>query len=80
VRERAPLELPHVMVLIDDPQHLVIDPLFARTAGAAVRCSADADSGRVRGWRLDHPLLIQWVVEQLSAIGGPGGVQPPVMA
>ena len=29
VREGASLELPHVMVLIDDPQHLVIDPLFA---------------------------------------------------
>ncbi|MCC9000398.1 MAG: DUF1015 domain-containing protein, partial [Candidatus Contendobacter sp.] len=28
VREGAALELPHVMVLIDDPEHLVIDPLF----------------------------------------------------
>jgi hypothetical protein len=50
VRERAPLELPHVMVLIDDPEHLVLDPLFARTAGASVRCSADA--GQRPGSRL----------------------------
>jgi hypothetical protein len=29
VREGAPLESPHVMVLIDDPEHTVIEPLFA---------------------------------------------------
>ena len=28
VRQDAPLETPHVLVLIDDPQHTVIEPLF----------------------------------------------------
>jgi len=29
VREGASLELPHIMLLIDDPDHKVIEPLFA---------------------------------------------------
>jgi len=71
VREQAPLELPHVMVLIDDPQHIVIDPLFAEPAELLYDVPLMLDSGRVRGWRLDHPLLIQWVVEQLSRLADP---------
>lgn len=30
IREGAPLELPHILVLIDDPQRTVIEPLVAR--------------------------------------------------
>lgn len=71
VREQAPLELPHVMVLIDDPQHMVIDPLFAEPLELLYDVPLMLDSGRVRGWRLDHPLLIQWVVEQLSRLADP---------
>jgi len=32
VRRGAPLELPHILVLIDDPQHTVIEPLAAACA------------------------------------------------
>lgn len=71
VREQAPLELPHVMVLIDDPQRMVIDPLFAEPLEKLYDVPLMLDSGRVRGWRLDHPLLIQWVVEQLSRLADP---------
>ena len=71
VREQASLELPHVMVLIDDPQHMVIDPLFAEPLELLYDIPLMLDSGRVRGWRLDHPLLIQWVVEQLSRLADP---------
>lgn len=71
VREDAPLELPHVMVLIDDPNHLVIDPLFAEPLEALYDFPLMLDSGRVRGWRVDHPLLIQWVVEQLTHLAVP---------
>jgi hypothetical protein len=28
IRKDAPLESPHIMVLIDDPQKTVIEPLF----------------------------------------------------
>lgn len=71
VREQAPLELPHVMVLIDDSQHMVIDPLFAEPLESLYDAPLMLDSGRVCGRRLDHPLLIQWVVEQLSRLADP---------
>lgn len=71
VREQAPLELPHVMVLIDDPQHMIIEPLFAEPLEKLYDIPLMLDSGRVRGWRLDHPLLIQWIVEQLSRLTDP---------
>lgn len=78
VREGAALELPHVMVLIDDPEHVVIDPLFAEPLPPLYDAPLMLDGGRVRGWRLDHPLLIQWVVEQLARLADPGGVQRSV--
>lgn len=71
VREQAPLELPHVMVLIDDPKRSVIEPLFAEPLEPLYDVPLMLDAGRVRGWRLDHPLLIQWVVEQLSRLADP---------
>jgi hypothetical protein len=33
VRQDAPIELPHVMLLIDDPDRTVIEPLGAASAG-----------------------------------------------
>jgi Protein of unknown function (DUF1015) len=71
VREDAPLELPHVMVLIDDPEHSVLEPLFAEPLELLYDTPLMLDSGRVRGWRVRHPLLIQWVVEQLTRLADP---------
>lgn len=65
VREQAPLELPHVMVLIDDAQHMVIDPLFTEKLRLLYDVPLMLNSGRVRGWHVDSPELIQWLVEQL---------------
>ena len=54
VREHAPLELPHVMLLIDDPNGTVIEPL----AGEIGRMETLYDTelmlggGHVKGWRL----------------------------
>jgi hypothetical protein len=56
VRRDAPLELPHILVLIDDPQRTVIEPLF----NAGLPCLYDVPlmhgGGRVRGWQVagDH--------------------------
>ncbi len=32
IRQGAPLELPHILVCIDDPDHTVIEPLFAQAS------------------------------------------------
>lgn len=71
VRENAPLELPHVMVLIDDPDHLVIEPLFAEPQELLYDFPLMLDSGRIRGWRMANPLMVQWVVEQLTRLADP---------
>ena len=55
VREGAPIELPHVMMLIDDPGDTVIGPLAARRE--ALRPLYDFElmqgGGRVRGWAVE---------------------------
>lgn len=49
VREHAPIELPHIMVLIDDPERTVIEPLFAEDLPLAYDSDLMMDSGHVRG-------------------------------
>jgi hypothetical protein len=55
IREGAPLELPHVMLLIDDPDRTVIEPLAARRQ--ALRTVYDVElmqgGGHVTGRALD---------------------------
>ena len=54
VRQDAPIELPHVMLLIDDPEGTVIEPLTA--ASGAMEALYDFDlqqgGGHLKGWKL----------------------------
>ncbi len=54
IRENAPLELPHIMVLIDDPEKCVVEPLRSRTH--AMRRLYDFDlmenGGHITGWQV----------------------------
>ena len=56
IRRDAPLELPHVMLLIDDPDHTVIEPLFEEnTLSAAQRvydCPLMLGGGHATGYAL----------------------------
>lgn len=55
IRAGAPLELPHVMMLIDDPARSVIEPLYARRE--ALRPLYDFElmlgGGHLRGWAVE---------------------------
>ena len=55
IRAGAPLELPHVMMLIDDPECTVIEPLLARRE--ALRPLYDFElmlgGGHLRGWAVE---------------------------
>lgn len=53
VRRGASLELPHVMLLIDDREKQVIEPLAARTGGMQKLYDFPLmmDSGSIRGWK-----------------------------
>ena len=54
VRRNAPIELPHVMLLIDDPDRTVIEPLTGNTADMEPLYDFDlmAGGGHICGWRL----------------------------
>ena len=54
VREHAPIELPHVMLLIDDPEATVIEPLAAAADGMEKLYDFDLQQGggHLKGWKL----------------------------
>ena len=59
VRRNAPIELPHVMLLIDDPDKTVIEPLTAGAAGMEKLYDFDLmeGGGHIRGYRLSDAQL-----------------------
>ena len=64
VRKNAPIELPHVMLLTDDPERTVIEPLAREKTGMEQVYDFDLmeRGGHLAGWKLGR--------EQLSAVAG----------
>lgn len=56
VRENAPVELPHVMLLIDDPDKSVIEPLTGDTASMENLYDFELmqGGGHLKGWKLSE--------------------------
>lgn len=54
VRKNAPIELPHVMLLTDDPEKTVIEPLSQQTGEmeAVYEFMLMEQGGQIRGWQL----------------------------
>jgi hypothetical protein len=68
VRREASLETPHIMVLIDDPQRTVIEPLFLRDLEQAYDFDLMLGGGRLRGWRVDDGGLIDEVAGHIARL------------
>jgi len=68
VRENAAIELPHIMVLIDDPEQTVIEPLFEAALEKVYDFDLMQGSGALRGWRVDQPALLDEVANALAAL------------
>ncbi|MGI5987798.1 MAG: DUF1015 domain-containing protein [Dysosmobacter sp.] len=77
VRRGAPLELPHVMLLIDDPEHTVIEPL---AAGEGMEPLYDFDllqgGGHLHGSRLTEAQMEQ-TAQALARLAG--GEEHPML-
>jgi hypothetical protein len=71
VREQASIELPHIMVLIDDPQQTVIEPLFARPREKVYDFPLMLGGGHIRGYRVDDADSIQQVATALERLADP---------
>lgn len=69
VRRRAGIELPHVMLLIDDPKRTVIEPLAAAANGMEKLYDFDLmeNGGHIRGYRLSNEQM-DAVAEALTAL------------
>ncbi len=72
IRRGAPLELPHVMLLIDDPAKTVIEPTAAVADRLAVAYDFDLmlGGGHVSGYWLDEE-AVDTVNNALAALGTP---------
>jgi len=71
VREQASIELPHIMVLIDDPERTVIEPLFARQREKAYDFPLMLGGGHIRGYRVDDAESINQVTAALARLAAP---------
>ena len=72
VRKDAPIELPHVMLLIDDPAGTCIEPIAAGTAGMEKLYDFELmmGGGHIRGWKLTQA-QIGALAEALEALADP---------
>ena len=72
VRKNAPIELPHAMLLTDDPDRTVIEPLAARTGAMELLYDFDLmeQGGHIKGWLLTEEQLSQ-VAGALTALADP---------
>ncbi|MEQ2457208.1 DUF1015 domain-containing protein [Flavonifractor hominis] len=72
VRKNAPLELPHAMLLTDDPERTVIEPLEGRKDRMELLYDFDLmeRGGHITGWKLDEEGMAH-VAAALSALADP---------
>lgn len=73
IRRGAPLELPHIMVLLDDPRRTVIEPLYEKRGFFPKVYDFDlmAHSGHVRGWFVKEGDYLAPVAEALARLADP---------
>ncbi len=88
IRKDAPLEMPHILVLIDDPEKTVIEPLTKEAN--AENCRYDFElmqgGGHVQGWFITNEAAVERVISALDALVDPakfaaqyGEDQPPLL-
>lgn len=73
IREGASLELPHILVLIDDPEHTVIEPVLAQKERLPKLYDFDLmlGSGHLRGFSVNDLALEQQVIHALEKLADP---------
>jgi hypothetical protein len=68
VRQDAEIELPHIMVLIDDPDETVIEPLFNEQLEILYDFELMEQSGHIKGYAIDRPELLQQIADSLAKL------------
>jgi len=76
IRKDAPVELPHVLVLIDDPEKKVIEPLirhFENPACMAYETDLMLHGGSIKGYQITDSEKIQEIALALETLIKPDG-------
>ena len=68
IRENAPLELPHVLVLLDDPEFTVIEPAYSAASDLLYDFELMEKGGHLRGWSLCEPAELEKLSLALNAL------------
>ena len=68
VRRGAALETPHILVLLNDPDDTVIEPLFEAPGTAAYDFELMQGGGRVRGWPIQDEIRIEATATRIAAL------------
>ncbi|MEN6475894.1 MAG: DUF1015 domain-containing protein [Syntrophaceae bacterium] len=75
IREQAALESPHIMVLIDDPERTVIEPLFQKALPKLYDFDLMMDSGHLTGYLVDDEKQLNAVAASLERLADPAYFQ-----
>ena len=68
IRANAPLELPHIMILIDDPAKTVIEPLFEQNLPQLYDFDLMMESGHITGYQVSDDAALDGVASALQAL------------
>ncbi|MBC7348419.1 MAG: DUF1015 domain-containing protein [Candidatus Aminicenantes bacterium] len=73
IREGAVLEVPHIMILIDDPAHLTIGPATDHSQELLKLYDFELmfEAGRLRGFLVNQPRVEKMILEGLSQLANP---------
>jgi hypothetical protein len=73
IRRGAPLEVPHIMVLMDDPLRNIIEPLYAKRRYLPKVYDFDLmqNSGHLRAWKIADDANLEAILESLTVLADP---------
>ncbi|MCI6719436.1 MAG: DUF1015 domain-containing protein [Clostridiales bacterium] len=73
VRRGAPVELPHIMLLIDDPDRAIIEPLFAQKAQFEQAYDTDLmlNGGHLSGWFVPEGAETDALLTRMARLSDP---------
>ncbi|HOA14421.1 MAG TPA: DUF1015 domain-containing protein [Myxococcota bacterium] len=74
IRKGAPLELPHILILVDDPDDAMIGPIEAARDRLEKLYDFELmqEGGHLAGYLVDQPDLEAGIVDALKALADPG--------
>ncbi len=65
IRENCPLELPHIMLLIDDPNKTVIEPLLKDKNELLYDTDLNMNGGHITGWAVKDSKKVENALQKL---------------